>query len=291
VGEAPDLPDVQIRIEASASNGRPISWSMNIPSWGNLPIAATSSTASQWNVASRVRSRLLFPFIWIVMGLFFARRNLRTGRGDRRGATRLAWFIFALGSISYLFAEHHIATVRELDLLLHYAAIFLFWAVMFWMFYIALEPFVRRHLPGLLVGWSRLLAGEFRDPIVGRDLLMGSVAGLVGVLLNYLRFPLASLLDATQIRPSAVLMAMAESTGLGRSGTLYLLSGNHAVVSSVLYLLVGCIAMSVVISFIFFLFRFLLRRTWAAVTTLLIFVTAANSMGEPSLFSFIALLL
>jgi hypothetical protein len=33
---------------------------------------------------------------------------------------------------------------------------------------------VRRRWPATLVSWSRLLAGRFRDPLVGRDVLAGS---------------------------------------------------------------------------------------------------------------------
>jgi serine/threonine-protein kinase len=55
-----------------------------------------------------------------------------------------------------------------------------------WVVYIALEPFVRRRWPGRIISWSRLLAGEFRDPLVGRDVLVGGVIGtgltLVGIL-------------------------------------------------------------------------------------------------------------
>jgi hypothetical protein len=39
------------------------------------------------------------------------------------------------------------------------------------------EPFLRRRWPEVLVTWARLVAGEFRDPLVGRDLLIGCAAG------------------------------------------------------------------------------------------------------------------
>jgi eukaryotic-like serine/threonine-protein kinase len=51
----------------------------------------------------------------------------------------------------------------------------LFFAAFVWMLYVALEPLVRRRWPDLLISWTRLLAGGFRDPLVGRD-------GLVGIL-------------------------------------------------------------------------------------------------------------
>ena len=46
-----------------------------------------------------------------------------------------------------------------------------------WLGYLAAEPFLRRRWPEVLVTWARLLTGEFRDPLVGRDLLVGCAAG------------------------------------------------------------------------------------------------------------------
>ena len=45
----------------------------------------------------------------------------------------------------------------------------------------AVEPFARRTWPKLLISWQRLLNGRFRDPLVGRDVLLG---GLVGAAFN-----------------------------------------------------------------------------------------------------------
>jgi serine/threonine-protein kinase len=42
-----------------------------------------------------------------------------------------------------------------------------------WVLYIALEPYVRRFWPTTLIAWSRMTAGQLRDPLVGRDVLIG----------------------------------------------------------------------------------------------------------------------
>ncbi len=39
-----------------------------------------------------------------------ALRNLRLGRGDRKGAFRLAVFVFAVCFLRWLFTAHHVAT-------------------------------------------------------------------------------------------------------------------------------------------------------------------------------------
>ena len=51
-------------------------------------------------------------------------------------------------------------------------------AAIVWCLYIALEPAVRRLWPNGLVGWSRLVAGRVRDPLVGHDILIGTLSGL-----------------------------------------------------------------------------------------------------------------
>ena len=45
-----------------------------------------------------------------------------------------------------------------------------------WLIYIALEPFLRRRWPHRIISWNRLLRGNLRDPLVGRDILIGALA-------------------------------------------------------------------------------------------------------------------
>ena len=54
----------------------------------------------------------------------------------------------------------------------------LFYGLILWTVYLALEPYVRRHWPRTLISWSKLLAGQWRDPIVGRDVLLGAALGV-----------------------------------------------------------------------------------------------------------------
>ena len=49
--------------------------------------------------------------------------------------------------------------------------------------YLALEPFVRRLWPSMLVGWTRALSGRLRDPLIGRDCLVGVALGGTAALL------------------------------------------------------------------------------------------------------------
>jgi serine/threonine-protein kinase len=143
--------------------------------------------------------------------------------------------------------------------------------------YIALEPFVRRRWPDVLIGWSRLLAGKFRDPLVGRDLLIGCGAAVLMVLLHYLRYPLSHLLGLPVIRPSTGDLW----SGLG---TFNLLAGGRAFIAEVVDDVFYGVTNSLSLGFLLFLSRVLLKKTWAAIALVaLIFTFVSNtSSGEPS---------
>jgi hypothetical protein len=114
-----------------------------------------------------------------------ALRNLKAGRGDRKGAFRLAAFVLAIFFLRWLFSTHHVSTEVEAFNFISNVQNMLFWTFFFWVVYIAFEPFVRRRWPGRIISWSRLLAGGFRDPLVGRDILVGAVFGLGIVLCDF----------------------------------------------------------------------------------------------------------
>ena len=52
------------------------------------------------------------------------------------------------------------------------------YGALLWTVYLALEPFVRRHWPQVLVSWTNVLSGRFSDPVVGRDVLFGVGLGV-----------------------------------------------------------------------------------------------------------------
>ena len=59
-------------------------------------------------------------------------------------------------------------------------------AALNWVVYVALEPWVRRKWPRTMISWSRLTSRGVRDPLVGRDLLYGTLLGSLLALGNAL---------------------------------------------------------------------------------------------------------
>ena len=135
---------------------------------------------------------LFLGFGVTVATVFMARRNLVAGRGDRRGATRLAIFVLAVNLMESVFT--HPLGQRGVPALLsdlvdgRGVGHALLHAVTMWFAYVAIEPYVRRVWPDMLVGWARLLSGRVRDPLVGRDVVIGGVAGLTMSLVTLLAF-------------------------------------------------------------------------------------------------------
>jgi hypothetical protein len=83
---------------------------------------------------------------------------------------------------------HHVSTVDEVDVLILGLADAAVLGVVAWIVYVALEPIMRRHWPGMLISWTRLLAGGWSDPLVGRDLLVGASSGaVIGILMGPVR--------------------------------------------------------------------------------------------------------
>jgi serine/threonine-protein kinase len=123
----------------------------------------------------------------LVTGAWLARRNFRMGRGDRRGATKLALFVFLARLVAGLVGASHVPTfLGEVGVLYAVVKPALFFAALLWLLYIALEPYVRRRSPHRLISWTRLLAGDWRDPLVGRDVLVGVLLGIWMNLFNWL---------------------------------------------------------------------------------------------------------
>jgi hypothetical protein len=144
----------------------------------------------------------------LVAGVYLARRNVRRGRGDRAGALRVALFVFASTFIGYLFrADHVSAFVEEWDLLERGLAFGALGGIQVWLMYLALEPYVRRRWPHALISWRRLLAGRVRDPMVGRDLLIGTVGGLVVAVLRLLTVEAPKWFGAVELRPLGITLS------------------------------------------------------------------------------------
>ncbi|MDP9190792.1 MAG: serine/threonine protein kinase [Acidobacteriota bacterium] len=191
VGVHPALAGVPLRVEAVSFRGKPV-WFEVIGPW-QKPNREPSSLESAGDDLFAVALVILY-FGAIALAALLAWKNVRLGRGDRRGALRLMIFIFVTRLIDWIFVTHHVGAMEEVQIFIAALQSALYWAALLGLLYLALEPFVRRRWPELLISWSRLLAGDVRDPLVGRDVLIGGVAGVAVILAGLLSVILKPLL-------------------------------------------------------------------------------------------------
>ena len=157
-GSLAERPDIPMRIEAAAYRGKPVYFELIGPWTRPERMQPYQPTAGE-RVFLVIFIVLLLSVL--VVGAMLARRNLRLGRGDRRGASRLAAFVFVAWAVAGFFGAHHVPNFDELALFIEFLVWGLFLSCFIWVLYIALEPYVRRRWPATLVSWSRLLAGGF----------------------------------------------------------------------------------------------------------------------------------
>lgn len=113
------------------------------------------------------------------VGIGLRVHNARRGRIDDSGALKLGTYVAAISALAWACGADHSARIgREWDMLTTGIGGALFAGALTWLLYGALEPALRRRSPHVLVAWSRLLLGRFRDPLVARDVLIGICAGM-----------------------------------------------------------------------------------------------------------------
>jgi predicted Ser/Thr protein kinase len=173
-----------LRVEAAAYHGRPVFFSL-IGDW-TKPDRMKSPETSLGKKVSQVVSILLLLSLFLG-AISLARRNYRQGRGDREGALRLAAIMFALEMLLLLCRAHFGIALSTVGLLIIQISTALFISGSTWVLYLALEPWVRKRWPQAIISWSRALSGQFRDPLVGRDILFGVMLGVVWILIFQVR--------------------------------------------------------------------------------------------------------
>ncbi|MEZ5307803.1 MAG: serine/threonine-protein kinase [Pyrinomonadaceae bacterium] len=180
-GPFPGPEDVKLRIEAASLRGKPTYFRVVAP-WDE-PVAVAATKSDRFDEAATMLTILIYILI-VCIALYLAWRHIKSGRGDFRGAIRLAAFFFVLHFVAqFLIATHFPSITAELPVLSAITGYTLIRSFFVFLIYAALEPFVRRRWPELVISWSRVLRGEFKDPLVGRDILIGGIAGAVHALI------------------------------------------------------------------------------------------------------------
>ena len=239
-----------VRIEAAAFRGRPV-WFEIIPAWKPSSDGA-AAPMSTTRFAGEIIASLLAVLV-LAGSALLARRNFRLRRGDPRGATRLALLVAGLGTAGDLLSTSS-STSAFLGVWANNLASTAFGSAVVWLAYMALEPYVRRLWPDALIAWSRMLEGRLRDPMVGRHLLFGAIAGLAFSAIDFL--------------PSAA-ARFGVPPPVPSPGGLDALGGVRHLVATYFNIVRASFAVPVLVLIFILLLRVIFRRPWIAYVVLL----------------------
>jgi serine/threonine-protein kinase len=265
-GSYPEDPGTPIRIEAASFGGRWVSFRI-VHGWESPAGEGNAAPSVFQKISSAAVSVLILAVL--VGGILVGRRNLRLGRGDRKGTVRIASAVLSVGIVAALLSVHFVPSPGLIGRIILSTAFPLFIAATIGIFYLALEPYLRRIWPQMIVSWVRLLDGRFKDALIGRDLLIGLAAGMVfrlvdqGYQLVAQRLGLAVPVSDTLSGPPI------QQVLFGYAGPRQALSNLVAFVDAALVFPLGLLVLLL-------LFRILLRRDVLAIALLLLVLAPAG---------------
>jgi serine/threonine-protein kinase len=268
-GAFPEAPEASLRIEAAALAGRPISLRLSTP---DDPLEQQAAVASSpgFGLASVaalliVSAAILLLLTVVFGGLYVGQRNVRNGRGDVRSARRIGFAMAVVLGASWLLGEHSYSPsdINDfVEMLIFVGAV----GGLTWALYLAVEPFMRRHSPEALIGWTRFIDGRLADPLVGRDILLGCVAGVAIRLLDVVPLSLNDRADTAGNYVGLPIASVSELAG--------------AVIGTATVYLVVALGMSFLYGLTFVLLR---RRAWLAYAAWLILFASPGFVGGISI--------
>ncbi len=211
-GASVEMPGVTLRAEAASHRGTPVNFQIIGP-WARPVRMQTAPVDPATQIVSAVASFVVLPLV-LIGGVLLARQNLRSGRGDRRGALIFAGITFVLDVASFVFGSSHFSDLSIEEARLRSAVgSALLYSTLLGLLYLAIEPYIRRIWPQLLITWSRLLTGAVRDPLLGRDLLVGAAGGVLMTLVTLAHYLLPDLMGWPPFRPANIDFAALGGTG------------------------------------------------------------------------------
>jgi serine/threonine-protein kinase len=258
-GVSPDGADVDIRVEAAAYRGKPVYFQIIGPWTPTKPPFSETAAAILW---------LVVVHAVMVIVVLLALRNLWRRRADVGTAARLIGTLLVAMLLVWILAGHH-TFYPPAEVMQVYAAVgWAGWTALVLGFgYLAMEPAIRRRWPWQITAWNRLFAGRWRDPMVGRDALIGLSTGCALFAIHQVvRF----------IGESAGYPSFVEIVPRSRAFTIPL----HATLAGEIIDFVGPM-FYLMVAFLLFL---VVRRTWLAWVAMVVLFLSLTAAG--GIFSF-----
>ena len=263
-GTREEAPEVNLHVTAAAFHGQVTYFGVFGP-W----IRPYREQEAQQSAAARVALIATVSLcVFLVLGvMYFARRNTKDQRADSKGAFRVSRGVAAVAMVAWALHTHYVANgLDQLALFFNGLAASLLAGFAAWALYITLEPFVRRRKPQLLISWSRLLGGQYRDPLVGRDLLAGGFAGALLALAGFVGNAIPYWLNFPGETPLSI-----PSAALGSP---------NEVLAMLLSMFLSAVVSALIALTILFLVHALVRVEWVTIAVTYLFVVLQGLGGE-----------
>ncbi len=226
-------PDLPLRIEAGAYRGQPVFFQMV---W-------------EWTRPERMEAATVRP--------------------GQTAANRVGLAIVIVVAATALLLARHVAEIGgELILIIRGLGVCVLVAAVVWILYLALEPYIRRHWPDMLVSWTRLLGGRWKDPLVGRDVLLGTAVGaLVAMVIPFVRTIVLRWFGLPPLAPYGDVLDV----------TL----GLRNLFTSVVDITVGTLAYAMLLVLILLVFRLVLPRDGLAAIAFMVTLSLPSAIQSP----------
>jgi hypothetical protein len=270
-GTWPGHPELPVRVEAASYRGKLVYFNL-VSRWDKPDRMQEEQRGTGEWIQTAILITVFFSIVLLAISM--ARKNVRSGRCDRKGAARLALLAFLTTWASVFLFAHHVPTPLELVILLVATAWGLMLGAISWLLYIALEPHVRRRWPSSLISWSRLLMGQVWDPLVGRDLLAGTLTGIFWAVAARVEMMVPGWMGKMPVSP--ILAILYES-----------LNGFRMMIGVIPLRITGMVFTALAFFFIFFLVRLVLRKEWLAALATILFVSVFAAFGTYPVLSMI----
>lgn len=241
---------ISIRVEAASFEGKPVFFRVIAP-WngGPLPLGIAEGVLQVGQVIDLV----IFLFT-LSVGPLLAWRHARTGRGDRRGAWRLAVFTFLATWLYLILPTLRPASLFNSGALLLAVSRALWVGLFAWILYMALEPYIRRVAPWSIVSWTRMISGKPADALVGRDVLLGGLLACGASVVTHLSAYIPGLIGMPPPQP------LSPHWGW--------LGGPTAVLSMILNGLSNAVFVPMYITLVMVGLKWVIRKEWGAIVAL-----------------------
>lgn len=251
-GFYPESPEIKVRVEAAAYRGQAVAFRLIEEQWPKASQTGVPEELSRRGIPLWVTTSMLTGLV--IGSLVLAPMNVAARRVDLYGGMKVGVGCAALWLAGWEMRASHVWTIPgELDLLGRGASQSLLVGAALVLFYIAIEPNVRRLWPQMLISWERLLGGRLRDPLVGKHGLIGALLGVASAGAFYLNMLVPALLGRAPPPPF-----MDSQYGMDA------MSGARTALGSTLHMSVASVREGLALVLALVLIKLIVKKPWVA---------------------------